>query len=166
MEALSDKSSHTLFRAVISPWCSEVCPHRGEPGWRGLNQRLKARAPRCSEVYPHRGEPSWRGLNQRLNTQAQRRPLLPISWPELVVGFGRCKGGDRVKLSPMCPEREGQGDLPSFRMPLPKTLSFLLFFFFPAVPRGLRDPSSPVRAWTWSTAVKAPSPKEHDVKDI
>ena len=130
MEALSDESSHTLFRVVIFPQCSEVCPHRGELGWRDLNQRLNTWVPWCSEVYPHRGEPGWRGLNQRLNTQAQRRPLLPISWLELVEGFGPCKGGDRVKLSPMCPEREGQGDLPSCRMPLPKTLSFLLFFFF------------------------------------
>lgn len=38
-------------------------------------------------------------------------------------------------------------------------------FPFLAVPRGLRILVL-IRDWTWSTAGKAPSPKEHNVKDI
>ena len=44
--------------------------------------------------------------------------------------------------------------------------NLIICWFFLAAPRGLQDPSSPTRDWTWTLSVKAPSPNPWATKEL
>ena len=139
---------------------------QGWAGLEGLESALKSSSPTVLRGLSSQGWAQLEGLESTFKYSSPEETFAPNLLTRTSRGFWPLQGRRPSKIVSHVPRKRGPGRSAQFSDAPSQDPFFPSFFFFPAVPRGLRDPSSPVRAWTWSTAVKAPSPKEHDVKDI